>query len=186
MPRTPNRPKRRRRHEIDLQVVEDIQTSNIHTGHADENSNETEQDNEAMSLRASDSDASAAEQHSTCTLQCWKASTSEYETTCELFSTDDTVFTCPIMHKSTCSAIVEDLPATWPLPGNACANTVRLPCLHTFLAPALALHVLATDMPKYHEINVSMTNISTIIIRSTYINRHDTQTARQTLYYFSY
>jgi hypothetical protein len=137
MQRNPNRQRRSRRQETDLQVVEDIQVSNTehteHTEHTDDNIIKTQQDKEPTSLRASSSMAHEHEQQSPCELQYWKASTGEYATTCELFQTDDTDFTCPITHEPTCSAIAEDLPATWLLPGNTCANTVRLLCSHTFL-----------------------------------------------------
>jgi len=145
MPRTPNRRGRRRRHEIAVQVVQDIQS--LHT----ENTENTEPDTHGLHTEPAEhaeqsKNERVAAQHLQGTLQLWKASSSGYETTCQLFSTDDTSFICPIMHEPTCSAVLEDIPATWPLEENACANTVRLACAHTFFAPALALHFLATDM----------------------------------------
>ena len=139
MPRTPNRRGRRRRHEIYVQVVQDIQSLQIENAEQDIHSLHTED----VSSRKNELVAADPDER---TLQLWKASSGEYETICELFSTDDTSFICPIMHEPTCSALLEDIPATWPLQENACANTVRLACSHTFFAPALALHFLVTDM----------------------------------------
>jgi hypothetical protein len=151
MPRTVNRPRRRRRHEISVQVVQDIQTLHAEqtqlTQHAGDSDNESKSPPASIfALRPPVSSSAAATQHKQGTLQCWKASSSGYSTTCELFSSDDTSFICPIMHEPMCSAVVDDIPSTWPLSDSTCANTVQLACSHSFFAPALALHFLATDM----------------------------------------
>lgn len=148
MPRTPSRRGRRRRHELSMQVVQDIQSLHVentemHSAHSSESTEHT-QYTEATDEQSQNEPLAAP--HRDGKLQLWKASSSEYETTCELFSTDDTSFICPIMHEPTCSALLDDIPATWPLQDNASANTVRLACSHTFFVPALALHFLATDM----------------------------------------
>jgi hypothetical protein len=144
MPRTPNRRGRRRRHEIYMQVVQDIESLHMrpNTESGDQNTHSFE-DNEHVGESTMEVLGAGDMQG---TLQLWKASKSGYETTCELFSTDDTSVICPIMHEPICSALLDEIPATWPLPDNNCANTVRLACTHTFFVPALALHFLATDM----------------------------------------
>jgi hypothetical protein len=133
MPRTPSRRGRRRRHEISVQVVQDIQSlhvenTDMHSAHSSESTEHTQY---AEDTEQSQNEPLGAP-HRDGKLQLWKASSSEYETTCELFSTDDTSFICPIMHEPTCSAIVEDLPSTWP-PGNIFANSVQLQMMMSFI-----------------------------------------------------
>ncbi len=80
------------------------------------------------------------------TLQHWKSLSSEYETACQLFQSDDTSIICPIMHEPPCSAQLEEIPGIWPVNNNVGANTVRLECAHSFFVQALVLHFLGTDM----------------------------------------
>ena len=142
MTRTPNRRRRARRQEIAQQLAQEMNAVAHDYCH--------EQQIVPMPLCSGQSYASkpplASDQLTGCTSECWRASSGVYETTCELFMTNDLVITCPIMHEPTCSAVIDDLPAMWPLPNNAGANTARLPCSHTFYVHALALHFLATDM----------------------------------------
>ena len=80
--------------------------------------------------------------------ECWRALQSDFTIACELFYTEKNCFECPIMHEFTNSATIDDIPSTWPVIGQSYthANTARLPCLHVFFAPALALHFLASNM----------------------------------------
>jgi hypothetical protein len=98
--------------------------------------------------------------------ECWRALTGEYETTCDVFSTEDESIICAIMQEPTCSAKVDNLPCSWPLreDGVATANTVRLSCSHTFHAAALALHFLATDMrcPVCRKGSIDRMDIATV------------------------
>jgi hypothetical protein len=82
----------------------------------------------------------------------WKTQCGDYEIICELSNTQNECIECPIMQQPVSSCLVDDLPATWTMDHmdhagpQRTANTVKLPCQHTFYAPALALHFLTSDM----------------------------------------
>lgn len=136
MPRTPNRRSRGRRQEIAQQLADGMSSG------VDERCDE-QQVLVLMPTQSCTSNNSLASSELT---ECWRASSGAYETICNLFLTNDMLITCPIMQEPTCSALIEDLPGIWPLQNKNIANTVRLPCSHTFYVHALALHFLATDM----------------------------------------
>jgi hypothetical protein len=64
---------------------------------------------------------------------------------CELFATEDDSVVCGIMHESTSSVQVPDLPGSWLLP-DGMANSAKLVCCHVFHPVALVLHFLVSDM----------------------------------------
>jgi hypothetical protein len=143
MPRDNNRT-HRRRHEVLLQVEQQL--------------DEMQEVQESPELPVQEINVVNQEEHigqQTATgyateyaTECWKALHSDFTIACELFYTETNNFMCPIMHESTNSATVDNIPSTWPVIGQnyTHANTARLPCSHVFFAPALALHFLASNM----------------------------------------
>ena len=84
------------------------------------------------------------------TSENWKALSGDYEVLCQLTLIQDQSIECPIMQEPTSLCRLDDLPTTWTTKKNcnekSTANTAKLPCSHTFYAPALAMHFLSTDM----------------------------------------
>ena len=140
--------KRMRRTQIRQQLLAEI--------HDDMNmNNDLESGTDSHSAEA----AHAAE--AAVTTAVWKTQCGDYEIICELSNTHNESIECPIMQQPVSSCLVDDLPATWTMDPmdpmdpmdhmdhagpQRTANTVKLPCQHTFYAPALALHFLTSDM----------------------------------------
>lgn len=85
--------------------------------------------------------------------EAWRTSSGENQVLCKLFSVADAGYTCGIMHETTNTAEVPDLPCTWPLEPSQhqdvkeeAVNTVQLECGHVFHPVALAFHFLVSDM----------------------------------------
>ena len=169
MPRTPAQGRRFRRQQLADQVADDMQMlatqanasekESLYKDFSDNESAEKEtsgkQTSEKQTVEKQTVEKQTAERESSekepseivaHTEVRWRAGSGEYETTCQLFNTNDESLMCPIMHEPTCCALVDDLPATWPLQDSTCANTVRLQCSHSFYVPALVFHFLAADM----------------------------------------
>ena len=89
------------------------------------------------------------------TSEQWKSLSGDYEVLCQFILVQDQSIECPIMQEPTSLCRLDDLPETWTTKNNgnensgnenSTANTAKLPCSHTFYAPALAMHFLSTDM----------------------------------------
>jgi hypothetical protein len=84
------------------------------------------------------------------TLETWKTLSGNYEVICQLISIQDQSIECPIMQEPTSLCCIDNLSTSWTIKKNgnenSTANTAKLPCSHTFYAPALAVHFLSTDM----------------------------------------
>ena len=89
------------------------------------------------------------------TSEQWKSLSGDYEVLCQLILVQDHSIECPIMQEPTSLCSLDDLPETWTITNNrneksgtenSTANTAKLPCSHTFYAPALAMHFLSSNM----------------------------------------
>ena len=89
------------------------------------------------------------------TSEKWKSLSGDYEVLCQLILVQDHSIECPIMQEPTSLCSLDDLPETWTITNNrneksgtenSTANTAKLPCSHTFYAPALAMHFLSSNM----------------------------------------
>ena len=84
------------------------------------------------------------------TLETWKTLSGDYEVICQLISIQDRSIECPIMQEPTSLCSIDNLSTSWTIKKNghenSTANTAKLPCSHTFYAPALAVHFLSMDM----------------------------------------
>ena len=86
------------------------------------------------------------DQHTACIskhVEVWRSATEDYSVLCEFSMHDD--INCNIMHESTSNVDLSPLAKDWPTI-NGCANTLSLPCGHTYHPCALALHFLSADM----------------------------------------
>lgn len=76
-------------------------------------------------------------------VEVWRAQTEDYSVLCEFKSHNNTL--CNIMHENTCDVNLSPLAKKWPTV-DGCADTLYLPCGHTFHPCAIALHFLSTNM----------------------------------------
>ena len=76
-------------------------------------------------------------------VEVWQAQTEDYSVLCEFKLHNNTL--CNIMHENTCDVNLSPLARKWPTV-DGCADTLYLPCGHTFHPCALALHFLSTNM----------------------------------------
>ena len=76
-------------------------------------------------------------------VEVWRSATEEYSVLCEFSTQHDAI--CNIMHEKTSTVDLTPLAKQWPTI-NGFANTLSLPCGHTYHPCALALHFLSGDM----------------------------------------
>ena len=91
-------------------------------------------------------DKQATDQHTACAskhVEVWRSATEEYSVLCEFSTSQDAI--CNIMHEKTGTVDLTPLAKQWPTI-NGFANTLLLPCGHTYHPSSLALHFLSNDM----------------------------------------
>jgi hypothetical protein len=155
---------RQRRRRIVQQIINDDMNM-----HATQNeSSEVDESSEIDQLHDSEQESSVTH----FAVEHWKALDGKYEVICKLMNIHDESIQCPIMQESTYSSCIDNLSTTWTIKKETennhehndneekvndvncnrlsankhTANTAKLPCSHTFYAPALALHFLTTNM----------------------------------------
>jgi len=76
-------------------------------------------------------------------VEVWRSATEDYSILCEFSIHQDAI--CNIMHENTSNVDLTPLAKQWPTI-NGFANTLLLPCGHTYHPCALAVHFLSNDM----------------------------------------